>query len=161
KDSGVEWQDRWLEPEPWEEPKQMPSPINELKMALIKKEIPEQTGIWELALSTMPMALTDRERPYYPRFLLCAEQQSGLLLCGDVLDPWKYSAQLPDMLINAMDKSKLMPKEIWVQQAELVELLRPVLSRLNIPIAQKSSLRMIERVKDSLGPYLDGMTIGR
>jgi hypothetical protein len=72
-------------------------------------------------------------------------QQSGFLSCGDILDPWKYSAQLPDKLIGTMEKSKLMPKEIWVQQAELVELLRPVLSRLNIPIAQKPSLRTIAR----------------
>ena len=139
----------------------MPPPINELTMALIKKEIPKQAGIWELALITMPMAIKDRERPYYPRFLLCAEQQSGFLHCGDILDPWKYSAQLPDKLISAMEKAKLMPKEIWVQQAELVELLRPVLSRLNIPILQKPSLRTIESAKASLQPYLDGLAASR
>ncbi len=76
------------EPEPIYRPEPAaPFDIDADKLARIKDQSPKPDSAWEADVFCIPAALTDRERPYFPRCSLVVHQASHFIIHSNITPP--------------------------------------------------------------------------
>ena len=148
---GRRWEDKWLKPEPLEEPRMAVPPLNEVRLQKIKKTIKRRGGSWEADFFYSPAPVREgNERPYYPYTILYVDGHSGLILHADVAKPMEYMTQFPNGLMGLIENAKMRPSEILVKKEESFELLELIASRLDIKLKLVRELEMLEYAQNSM-----------
>lgn len=115
----------------------------------------------EIGLPYMPTPIAEKgQRPYFPRGLMLADAESGLILGIDMIAPCETAAELDLAIAAGISKIFLtndaLPEEIKVGTTELFRLLRGWSQKLNIKLRQTDDLPAIEQAKESMFGFFDG-----
>ncbi len=147
-------QTRW-EPAPIHRP-QPPAPvvIDDAALSAIKSKPTQTDSAWEADIWCMPSALTDRDRPYFPRFTLVAHQESGFIIHNGIALPESAPHQaLADALVEAIIKSGRMPNEIQLRDESFAACLAPLGKALGIKL-KPGKLKMVREARKELEKYM-------
>ena len=154
-DTGWQWRDEWLRPEPLEESEIAVPPINEVHLQRIKKTIKPRGGTWEADFFFSPAPVKEgKERPYYPYAALYVDSRSGLILHVDMLRNEEYMTGFSNSLMVLIENAKFKPNEILVKKEEAFELLKLIASRLDIKLKLVKKLKMLELAQASMFQFL-------
>jgi hypothetical protein len=131
---GLLWRDAWLEPAPLEREEVAAQPVDERRLARLRKAAPLKRTVWEMDFFLSPGAVQEKrgERPYYPYLLMSVDHGSGFILGTDMLSPETYQPEFAERFLRLAERLKWLPAEIWIKKEEAFDLLEPVTSRLGI-----------------------------
>ncbi len=137
------WSEKWLTPPKIQRYQIMPVFDFTLLKNLKTKKI-AKSGNWELSFIHLQTAVREEtEKPYYPYLILIVdtdiEQTIGFELC----EPGKINMRLPTMLLKTIQKNKMMPKKITVNQNETIKLISNITDELSIKIEKMKTLNLL------------------
>jgi hypothetical protein len=145
-----------LEPAPLEREEIAAEPVDELRLARLRKEAPLKRTVWEMDFFLSPGAVQEKrgERPYYPYLLMSVDHGSGFILGTDMLSPETYRPEFAEGFLRLAERLKWLPAEIWVKKEEAFDLLEPITSRLGIRLYLVDELEAMEEVRAALGRFM-------
>jgi len=149
------WKDEWLRPEPLPEEKLSFEPVDEAKLARIKEKVSPSEEVWEGDFFHLEKAVAEGGRPFFPRMFVWTDVGSGLILGQHVNTPDEPITPLRGCLIEAIENTDILPREIRVRKKEAVELLAPVADSLQIKLVKAASLPTINRFRREIRDYLE------
>jgi tetratricopeptide (TPR) repeat protein len=143
------------EPEPLHRP-QPPAPfsldagmLSRLKNAALKAD-----GVWEADVSRLPSALTDRDRPYFANNSVVVHQASYFILHSNISTPETAAPQaLGEALLEAIEKSGLLPAEIQLRDEALAACLAPLGKAFGIKL-KPGKLKAVRQVQREYEQYM-------
>lgn len=149
-----DWESQWLEPSPIEKTTVRTQPIDELRMHRIIKTIRQRQGIWEADCFYTPMVVEEKDRPFYPRTVLCADHESGFVLGSEVVEPSEWQSEFPKKMLQWIENHRVLPNELWLRKREAVEILEPLTSRLSIKVQLAKHLEAIDEAQTVLLEFI-------
>lgn len=155
-DGLIEWTDQWIQPEPFVKPKLPKLEFDEIRFAAAKKKVKHVDLTWEMDLPVMPMPVMDRERPYFLRMFMVADQKSGYMFGAEPLDRQKCNELLLPKIIDIIDKTGVMPKTIHFRSGELRALLNDPLLRMGMEAKYVRKLPAIEEAYAGMMQFFGG-----
>lgn len=152
----LQWEDKWLAPEPKEKTKIAVPPVNEIRLQKIKNVIKRGRGIWEadFFFSPIPVKEETDERPYYPYAVFYVDNYSGLILNFSISKPQEHIAEFIEKLMELLEGGCIAPSEILVRKEEAYELLKPIADRLKIRLELVEILEKMEYLQSSMFEFL-------
>jgi len=154
------WRDEWREiPPPAEEEFTIAIPqglIDELK------DFPQAKNfVLEAALFIMPNPVAEKgKRPYFPKMLMLADGQSGMILGFQLIQPQATDtenyAEISRHFFEALRKPEVRPQEIRVGSDLLFDLLKGLNQQLNIKLRQTDDLPAIEAAREGIFGFFGG-----
>ncbi len=153
--TGLSWRDMWMEPLPLQKGEIIVEPIDEVRLAKIKRRIPHRQGVWEVDYFYYSEPIREKkERPFYPYITLWVDQHSGFILSYDLAEPAKCMSEFQRNFFKLAEKRKILPREILVKREETLKLLEPITSELGINLRRVKKLRMLEEAQASMSKFL-------
>lgn len=152
---GLVWQDAWLEPALLEE--ELPDvPVDELRLARLKKAALLMDAVWEMDFFLSPTAVQDKEdeRPYYPYMMMAVDHESGFVFGVDLASPETYLEKFPERFLALAERLKRLPAEIWVKKEDAYDLLEPLTSCLGIELYLVDELEALEEAQVAFAQYM-------
>jgi hypothetical protein len=147
------WRDEWLAPAPLERAKhEVPVP-DELRLQGIKKKELRQGGIWEIDFCHVPVPIQEGNRPFFPLSLLIVDHASGFVLKGHFESKDRYRPEFQNQMLNVIEEITLLPMEIWVKREEVLNLFKPLVSRLGLKMKQVKRLKQLEYAQRSMDSF--------
>jgi len=155
-EEGLSWKDAWLEPAPLEEEELPTVPIDELRLARLKKTAQFMEAIWEMDFFLSPSAVQEKrgERPYYPYMTMTVDHGSGFVFGTDLDSPGSHLERFPERFLALAERLNRLPVEIWVKKEEAYDLLESITSRLGIELYLVDELEALEDARIALGRFL-------
>lgn len=140
----TDFETRW-EPYPtyWPEPPPMfvPDPG---RLSRIQTRPPKPDSAWEADAFYLPATVTDRDRPYFVRFVLLAQETSGFVIHAGAVEPeLPLSQALGEALLEGIEKHDRFPGEVHLRDSALVASLAPLQKALGIRFKTKQHLDKI------------------
>ncbi|MGA9347193.1 MAG: hypothetical protein WBW48_00110 [Anaerolineae bacterium] len=145
-----------MEPALLEEEELPDVPIDEVRLARLKKAAQPMDAIWEMDFFLSPSAVQEKkgERPYHHYMTMTADHRSGLIFGTDLASPETYLAEFPERFLALAERLKQMPAELWVKREEAYDLLEPITSRLGIDLYLVDELEALEEARAALGRFM-------
>jgi hypothetical protein len=158
-EEGLAWKDAWLEPALLEDDYLSDVPMDELRLARLKKATPFMDAIWEMDFFLSPTAVQDKEgdRPYYPYLTMTVDHRSGFIFGSDLASPESYLAEFPWRFVALAERLKKLPAELWVEREVAYDLMEPITSRLGVELYLVDELEAVRNARSALGRFM-GMT---
>ncbi|HID62645.1 MAG TPA: hypothetical protein EYP49_07925 [Anaerolineae bacterium] len=155
-EKGLSWRDAWLEPAPLEKEEIAAKPVDELRLARLKKAAPLKRTVWEVDFFLSPGAVQEErgERPYYPYLLMSIDHEAGFILGTDMLSPETYRPEFTERFLRLAERLKWLPAEIWVKKEEALDLLEPITSRLGIKLYLVDELEAMREARAALEQFM-------
>ncbi len=143
------WRAVWAQypPPPPKPPHALADP---LRVERLRKDMALFAGSWEVHLASLPVTLTDAERPYYPRMLLCVDHQSGFVFHSDIVPSYEGQAKLQDRFLEMLETAQMRPREVRLKSPDLKEVLEPLAARLGIVVRRVKRLPALEEALAAL-----------
>jgi hypothetical protein len=156
-EEGLTWRDAWLEPALLEEEELPDVPIDELRLARLKKAAQPMEAIWEMDFFLSPTPVQDKrgERPYYPYMTLTVDHRSGFVFGTDMASPETYLEEFPGWFLAMAERLKKLPVELWVKKEEAYDLLEPITSRLGVELYLVDELESLEEARAAFRQFMD------
>jgi len=153
---GLSWRDAWLEPALLEEEELPDVPVDELRLARLKKAAQPMEAIWEMDFFLAPSAVQDNkgERPHYPYLTMIVDHGSGFIFGTDLASPEAYLAEFPWRFITLAERLKKLPTELWVKREDTYDLLEPLTSRLGVELYLVDDLESLEDARTALWRFM-------
>ena len=153
---GLIWKDAWLEPDLLEEEELPTVPIDELRLARLKKAVQFMDAIWEMDFFLSPSAVQESkgERPYYPYLTMTVDHRSGFIFGTDLAPPESHLIEFPLRFLALAERLKKLPTELWVKREDAYDLLEPLTSRLGIELYLVDELESLEEARTALGRFM-------
>ena len=153
---GLSWKDAWLEPALLEEEELPDVPIDELRLARLKKVAQPMEAIWEMDFALAPTPVQDKkgERPYYPYLTMTVDHDSGFIFGTDLASPESYLEEFPERFLALAESLKRLPAEVWVQREDAYDLLEPLTSRLGIELYLVDELESLEEARAAFRQFM-------
>jgi len=150
----VEWSDKWLVPEPAQK-KELPKLIlDEIQFAAEKAKVKHIDLVWEMDLLVLPMPIDDRDRPYFMRTFMVADQKSRYMLAAEPMDPFEYPSLLLSRIVKIIAITRIMPKTIHFCSADLRSLLTEPLQKMGIEARFVNELPVINEAFAGMMDFL-------
>jgi len=109
---------------------------------------------WEMDTFHAPTVVGEKgQRPYCPVLFLLADRDSYFILDVHLSEPGRYPAELHDEFLKAIEKNKIIPKEIRVRKEELQVYLGPLAERLGIRVQLDDTLPSINEAKKGMSQF--------
>jgi len=155
-EKGLSWRDACLEPAPLEEEELVTMPMDELRLARLKKAAPLIQAIWEMDFFLSPSAVQEKrgERPYYPYLTMTVDHVSGFIFGTNLASPGTHLEEFPERFLALAERLKWLASEIWVKKEEAYSLLEPITSRLGISLNIVDELEALEEAGAALGRFM-------
>jgi hypothetical protein len=153
--NGPHWSDQWLAPAPIKpEAVALPRP-DELRIQRVKQTITARQGAWEADYFRAPTPIQEHkgERPYYPYMSLWVDRPSGFIMHTDMTPAPEYRAAFQNQLLELVERSRFLPKELYVKQPEAQALLASIAAQLGIKLKSARSLPMLDEARNSVFSY--------
>ena len=131
-------------------------PIDELRLARLKKEAQFMDAIWEMDffLSPSPVQEEKGERPYYPYMTMTVDHRSGFIFGTDISSPETYLEEFPWRFLALAERLKKLPTELWVMREDAYDLLEPFTSRLGVELYLVDELESLQDARTALGRFM-------
>ena len=114
----------------------------------------------ELQMTPFPSAEKKGERPVFPYMLLIADEQSGMLLGMELLEPRpsleSLFARIPQVLADKFTEAGAIPQRLRVRSDRVADLLEPLAEQLHIHLRQSEHLKAIDGAMGFLSQQLLG-----
>jgi hypothetical protein len=166
---GLEWKDGWMDPDdavgssitvesdsfipgksdspiPGEEPSNASLPdMNELLE--LKKD-----GTWEVDFYYYPEAMQEEEdeRPYFPATITWAGLQTREMMEVGLYNPSQWKSSFPETFQKSVLKANHLPEIIHYEDEELLPLLEPIASQLDIKLEEVFQLEVLGEVRENV-----------
>jgi hypothetical protein len=156
-EEGLSWRDAWLEPALLEVEELPDVPIDELRLARLKKAAQPMDAIWEMDFFLSPTPVQDKkgERPYYPYMTLTVDHRSGFVFGTDMASPETYLEEFPGWFLAMAERLKKLPTELWVKREDAYDLLEPITSRLGVELYLVDELESLEEARAAFRQFMD------
>ena len=157
-ETGLSWEDKWIEPLPLEKKEIIAEPIDEVRLEKIKRRIPHRKGTWEVDFFYYPEALKEEkeERPFYPYVTLWVEHHSGFILSHHLAKPAECMSEFQRNFLKLAENIKTLPQEILIKKEETFTLLKPIAFELGIKLRRVKKLKMLEDAQASMFKFTAG-----
>jgi len=145
------WKDKQSRIDTGEEKRKITIQTNELKLACIKKKSVKSEGKWEIGFfvnSTMP--IKEKERPYFPIVMLMVDSISGHVFNAYLSEPSDYYQNIFDNFVEFIEKTGVIPQEIFVEKDDLQTILYPATAALGIKLTKVKKCRMFKEAQRGL-----------
>lgn len=145
------WKDRLQMLDTTKREKVVSIQANELKLAAIKKNSVKSYGKWEIDFfvnSTMP--IKDKESPYFPLVTLIADLSSGQIFNVHLTEPSDYHQRIFDNFVEFIEKTEVIPQEIFVEKSEMKSILHPATDALGIELTKVKKCMMVKETQKGL-----------
>lgn len=151
-DGGLEWHNvrHRIETAVEEKESVLAAPLDELRISRLLKGVRGTGGIWETDSFFVPMPIQEEGRPFYPKMVLFVDQESGQILHFALSNREKASAEIVDALLTVIEKTKLLPGELWVGSKAAGEALLPLAEALKIVLRLSSQMPALTEAFDAL-----------
>ena len=140
------WKDEWLEPAPMTHSLAMvdfsedPDTINAFK-SLEKKDC---KGTWEIGTFYSPKGVREgSERPYYPKLVMYADHDNGLILSFFMARNIEYQEDFLQHFLSFLEEAGHLPESIIASNEEILALLYPITEKLDIELYETDQLDII------------------
>jgi hypothetical protein len=154
--AGLEWRDGWVRPLITDEPVGFAEPLDEVRVARIKKAIPRSPNVWEIGCFYAPGRVVEEgERPYFPRMTLCVDHDSTLVLCIHSSKPSRHREEFPKHIMGSIEKTGVIPHTILTGKEETLRMLAPVALALGIEEELSGDIPGLTEAVKSLFEYFD------
>jgi hypothetical protein len=155
-EEGLIWKDAWLEPDLLEDEYLPDVPVDELRLARLKKEAQFMDAIWEMDFFLSPSAVQEKrgDRPYYPYMTMTVDHRSGFIFGTDLASPGTYLEEFPGRFLALAERLKKLPTELWVIREDAYDLLEPLTSRLGVELYLVDELESLEEARIALGRFM-------
>jgi hypothetical protein len=155
-EEGLSWKDAWLEHALLEEEELPTVPIDELRLARLKKAVQFMDAIWEMDFFLSPTPVQDKkgERPHYPYQTLTVDHASGFIFGTDLASHATYLEEFPERFLALAERLKRLPVEIWVKREDAYDLLEPLTSRLEIELYLVDELESLEEAQAAFRQFM-------
>ncbi len=166
---GLEWEDGWIDPDdavgssitvesdsfipgksdspiPGEEPSNASLP--DMKELLeLKKD-----GVWEVDFYYYPEAMQEEEdeRPYFPATITWAGLQTREMMEVGLYNPSQWKSSFPETFQKSVLKANHLPEIIHYEDEELLPLLEPIASQLDIKLEEVFQLEVLGEVRENV-----------
>jgi hypothetical protein len=133
-DGGLSWSSVWLKPELDNiiQEASLPKPLNELRLAKIKKSMQRQGGIWEIGCFYLPRPVLDQDRPYYPLVFMVIDQESGHVLTIELCEKAEIASAAPEKFLELIESIKHIPSELRASDGRVFEYLRQIITAMEL-----------------------------
>jgi hypothetical protein len=149
------WREERREPTSLEKAELAVPPVDELHLQKIKNSGLGRQGLWEIDQFHSPAVVDEGGRPYFPYVFLWVDHDTGLVLNVQVTGLVNYESDFQHQFMGLMEKVKVIPEEIWLQNEEPVQLLKPIASRLGIKLTRVNRLPALKMARDSLFSFFE------
>jgi len=153
---GLIWKDAWLEPALLEDEDLPDVPLDELRLARLKKAAQFMDAVWEMDFFLSPSAVqeSEGERPYYPYLTMTVDHKSGFIFGTDLASPETYLEEFPWWFVALAERLKKLPTELWVIKEDAYDLLEPLTSLLGVELYLVDELESLEAARTALGRFM-------
>ena len=147
RDGGLEWQDRWVVPQPPKKPQLPEVKIDDLLLQRIKKNARKTQAKWEIDSFYFPAPVAEGDRPYFPRTLVIADHAKGIILHTHLAHPEGFLREFHCELLNFLENEQVLPQQVLVAKAETKKLVEPMAARLGIKLKTVGKLKAADAFK--------------
>lgn len=156
KPEKIEWHDRWLKLEIPEEVWDHDEPLDEVRLARIKKTVTRSSEVWEMDTFFAPGRIGEKgKRSYYPYAMLCMDHDSHFIFGVQFAHPDNYKTEFPRYIMEFFEKAGFLPGEILTGKEETFSIIKPIASKLNIAVTLTSNMDGMRRAIDKMFEYFD------
>jgi hypothetical protein len=154
KGSMIVWKDEWREPAPLKKVKYLDEKVDEVRIQRIRKTAKPTPVIWEIDFFYTPTPIAEGERPYFPYAIMLIDRDSGFILDMHLARKVVYKKEFLEKFLSCIEKMTILPLEILVRKEEVVNLLEPYTSRLNIKLSVVKRLENIDNARREMAKHL-------
>jgi hypothetical protein len=149
--NGLEWRDEWVLPPAADASPDLAAPLDEVRMARIKKTIPRSSDVWEVGCFYAPgRVVGETVRPYLPRMTMCVDHESGLVLGVHSSEPGRFPELFPAHIMESIEKTRMIPAAILTGEEETLRMLAPVASTLGFQAELSDDLPCLTEALESM-----------
>jgi hypothetical protein len=132
-----------------------PLTIDSGKLAKLKSSPLKADGVWEADAFHLPTAIMGPDRPHLPLASMVVHQESFFIIQTELTGPElpKHRA-LAQAVLEAVEKSGRLPREISVRGEEMARLLSPLGDGLGVKVTAKERLEAVLDAKDGMEDFL-------
>lgn len=121
------------------------------RVSQIRARRPKPDSAWEADAFYLPAMITDRDRPYFVRFVLLAHETSGFVIHAVAVESEQsFSQALGGALLEGIEKHGRLPSEVHLRDPALVASLTPLCKTLGIRLKMKRHLGKIMEARRHL-----------
>lgn len=153
KGKPTQWVEEWIHMEvPVEDKPEHALHISEIKLAGLKKKMKRSSAMWEFDLFFAPYNIQENEddRPFFPRFVICMNAQSGLVMQHDVVGLGDVAAHLQLHIVKTMESVGILPEGILVQNDDVYRMIQPLCHVLKVELNVVNRLHGIHHFKEEM-----------
>jgi len=152
------WQDAYLKPEPLARKRLSGGRVDEKRLQELKSKL-KIRGAWEADYFYAPLPARESkgpEKPFFPILMFFIDHNSSLIFHNNITSMENMVGDFRAAVLDAMEKTKAIPKEILVIKKEAREILEPVAAKLKIRLKLVKKLRNVSEVKSVFYNFLEG-----
>jgi hypothetical protein len=154
RDGMIVWKDEWREPAPLKKVKYSDEKVDEVRIQRIRKTAKPTPVIWEIDFFYTPTPIAEGKRPYFPYAIILIDRDSGFILDMHLARKAGYKKEFLEKFLSCIEKMSILPLEILVRKEEVVNLLEPYTSRLNIKLSVVKRLENIDNARREMVKHL-------
>ena len=149
----VIWKDEWLEPLPitteiaqvdFSKDSDNRNPFK----SLMQKD---HKGDWEIGTFYSPKGVREgSNRPYYPKIIMYANQDSGMILSLFIATKFDYQEDFLQHFLSCLEDAEYLPESIVASNDEILALLYPITEKLNIELYETDRLDIIRDAQSEM-----------
>ncbi|NOU92199.1 hypothetical protein GC093_02970 [Paenibacillus sp. LMG 31456] len=153
-DNGLVWSSEWILPRDIEDiPIPAADPVDELRIAKIKKNIQGSAGVWEMDCFFAPTPVKDGDRPYYPMMYMIVDQETGQILNIDLQEQSLMPNAAVASFLKLVEQKGMLPTEIWAVNEQVFMYLSQLLKIFNLQVYLTLELPAIEEAKEGMREF--------
>lgn len=145
------WKDRLQRLDTTKREKVVSIQTNEHKLAAIKKNSVKSFGKWEIDFFVNLMSpVKEGARPFFPLITLIADRSSGQIFNVHLTEPSDYHQRILDNFVGFIEKTGVIPQEIFVEKSEMESILQPATDALGIELTKVKKCLMVKEAQKGL-----------
>jgi len=112
----------------------------------------KKDGVWEVDFYYYPEALqeSEDERPYFPATITWAGLQTRDMMEVGLYNPRQWKSSFPETFQKSVLKANHLPEIIHYEDEDLLPLLEPIASQLDIELEEVFQLEVLGEVRDNI-----------
>jgi len=149
------WKDEWRTTAcPEKKAEAFDIPVDEVRIQRLKKTAKPAPVIWEIDFFYAPAPVLEGERPFFPYAIMITDHDTSFILDMYLAESRLYQAEFLDKFLHCIHHASVIPMEILIRKEEVMKLLQPSASRLNIKMSSVATLHTIDNARRDMQRHL-------
>ncbi|MFZ3130960.1 MAG: hypothetical protein WA125_07655 [Desulfosporosinus sp.] len=151
EDGKLEWVDQYITVE-LDEPEFVSFYVqDEILLKNLKAFKPKRNLVLEADTYYAPTSVRENDRPYYPKVCVILNQHDGLVVSFELIKDIQVEGyKCVDMLVNLIERNRLMPAKLLVARKETYYLYSDVCKQLGLPIEMVEHLEYADEFRNGM-----------